>query len=240
MFGLILYAPAGDTELRQRAAALAERLEIPLSGFTDAAARFSPADDSRAAFLAAAVNTLLTPGSAIPADAFLAQLSGDAYPGNLIRKYVFLQLSLLPYLRPGRSIMAIEGGHLLGDHLLAAHVGPEGEMDCRLPDGDWCELYTGEVHSGRFRRLRSLGEPPLFVRANTLLPIGVNDRTADACDADRLTLHWYQPGNEAVCTLQSGERYAASYVDGHYSASSDASLPWHLIVHRDGMEAMIR
>ena len=39
----------------------------------------------------------------------------------------------------------------------------------------------------------SLSEQPLLVRQNTLLPVGVNSRMVMYDEADRVTLHWYQP-----------------------------------------------
>ena len=241
MFGLVLADPSQDPALRNEAAELMHRLEIPLSGFSDDASALFRDDMSQPSFLQCCVQALLTPGEAIPATLMLRQLSGDAYPGNVVRRYVFLQLSLLPYLRMHPGMTALDGAHLLGRDLLVAHYGPEGGLHCRLPEGEWLELYSGDVHQGILRQLCSINLPPVFVRANTLLPIGVNDRRTDGHDADRLTLHWYQPMGQASCILQTGERYDAQQLpDGRFDARSTSAYPWHLIVHQHGMEALIR
>lgn len=241
MFGLILSAPAADIALRAEAAALLDRLEIPLSGMTEAASPLFTEEMPLYPFLFAAVQALLTPGTAIPAVLVVRHLSGDAFPGDVLRRYVFLQLSLLPYLRVHTEITSLGNAHLLGDGLLVLHHNPDGGISCALPGGTWLELYTGYACTGQYRKMQSINQPPVLVRAGTLLPIGVNDRRIDADDADRLTLHWYEPCGSATCKLQSGESYTVQQLpDGSIQAASTASKTWHLIVHHDGLDMLLR
>lgn len=239
MFGLIVSDPTRDFEHRSKLVALLEQLDIPLTGFTDAPASLFSDGMSRTAFLRAASAALLQPGQALPMEALLTNLAGDAQPGNVIRRYLFLQLSLLPYLRPGREVTRLEGCFLVGHDLLVAPVSPEDTVDALLPSGVWTEL-TGMTHSGRLRCMRGYNELPVLVRQNTLLPIGVNDRRTDHDDADRLTLHWYQPEASAVCTLADRTCYHAQQADGHFSIHADTDKSFHLIVHQDGTETLVR
>ena len=118
-FGLIVSDPSQDSALRQSISSLLSAQEIPFSGFTDAPAPlFADCPDTRAAFLFRAAYALMQPGQPLPADLLLRHLSGDAQPGNVIRKYTCLQLSFLPYLRPGRTIVPLDGGVRIGDDLL--------------------------------------------------------------------------------------------------------------------------
>ena len=164
---------------------------------------------------------------------------GDARPGNVIRKYVCLQLSLLPYLRVQHEVTALEGCFLVGSDLLVCPLQEDGRVDALLPEGVWTEIATGECVQGRFRRLRGVNEMPVLARENTLLPIGMNDRTTDANDADRLTLHWFQPKERARCTLADGTAYTVWQDGTGYHAQSDSCLPWHVIVHHNGAESLI-
>ena len=75
----------------------------------------------------------MQPGQPLPADLLLRHLSGDAQPGNVIRKYTCLQLSFLPYLRPGRTIVPLDGGVRIGDDLLVLRLSDEGTIDASLP-----------------------------------------------------------------------------------------------------------
>ncbi len=100
-YGLLASDPLHDDALRSQAASLINSHEIPFGGFTDVPAPLFNGADSRQAFLFRAAFALMQPGQPIPADMLVRHLSGDAQPGNVLRHYACLQLSLLPYLRPG-------------------------------------------------------------------------------------------------------------------------------------------
>lgn len=236
MFGLILSAPA---EKREAIANTLVMHDIPLSGFTDVPSPICP-ELPQNEFLHAAAHALLRPGTPLPADAFLACLQADARPGNTLRRLVCLQLSLLPYLRVHHTITDLDGGQLIGPALLAAVPDAEDRVDCALSAGIWTDLITGECCTGRLRCLRSLSAVPILVRENTLLPIGVDDRHTDHDDADRLTLHWFQPHASASCTLADGTVYTVQYKNNQVYADATTSKPYHLILHENGAETLIR
>ena len=74
--------------------------------------------------------------------------------------------------------------YLLGPSLLVAPVfSEEGYVEYYLPHGTWTSFWTGEAREGGRWYTETVGfqEIPLFVRENTLLPLGA---TEDRCDYD--------------------------------------------------------
>lgn len=243
MFGLIVSDPANHSTRREALAALLHDLDIPLTGFTDAPAPLFSADMSRAAFLRTASAALLQPGQPLPLDTLLPHLSSpDPLPSNVIRRYLFLQYSLMPYLRPGRKMTQRDGYFLLGDHLLVAPVSAEDAVDILLPPGRWTEL-NGTCHEGRLRGMRGYNEMPVLFRENALIPISINGQSltqTTSDDADRLTLHWYQPGASTECTLADGTHYEVQRTGEQINSHASTDKPYHLIVHQDGVESLVR
>lgn len=240
MFGLIISDPARDTARRKELEALLYALDLPAHSFTEANAPLFQPGMARAAFLRQASAALLWPGQAIPMDLLLQHLNGtNPLPGNVIRRYLFLQLSLLPYLRPGRTVTPLEGCFLVGEDVLVAPVALEDTVDALLPPGVWTEL-NGAIQRERLRGMRGYNEMPVLVRGNALLPIGVNDRSVCHDDADRLTLHWFQPQQQAECILADGTRYQVQRDGETITVQADTQKPFHLIVHQDGAEVLVR
>ena len=243
MFGLIVSDPACDTARREALSRLLHDYDLPLTGFTDAPAPRFRKDMSRAAFLRTASAALLIPGEALPMDALLTHLpGGDPLPANVLRRHLLLQLSLLPYLRPGRPVTQLDGCFLLGEDLLIAPVSPEDTVDVQLPPGVWTEL-NGTCRTGRLRCMRGYNETPVLVRENALLPISVNGQSLTelhADDADRLTLHWFQPADQARCMLADGTWYQVQRRDSQSSVQTNTDRGFHLIVHENGTERLIR
>ncbi len=240
MFGLIVSDPSRDSARRAQLEALLHSLDLPLTAFTNSPAPLFAAEMSRPEFLRTASAALLMPGQPLPMDGLLAHLnSGDPLPANVLRRYLFLQFSLLPYLRPEREITRLEGCFLLGDDLLIVPVSAEDTVDVQLPPGVWTEL-NGTTHEGRLRCMRGYNEMPILVRENALLPIGVNDRSADHDDADRLTLHWFQPNVNAACTLADGTQYEVDRSGRHVNICLHTEKPFHLVIHENGVETFIQ
>lgn len=236
MPGLYLSAsPSGAA----RIAPLLRDFDLPLAGFTQEPSALAPGLP-RAAFLrGASVAALL--GQPLPGEALVALLRhDDPLPANVLRRHVLQRLSLLPYLRKGPEVMALEGCLLVGRDLLIAPVSAEDTVDALLPPGIWTEL-NGTPHTGRLRCMRGYSETPLLVRQNALLPVSMNGASlaqSAANDADRLTLHWFQPDGEAACTLADGTRYHVQRVGQQIRLHADK--PFHLIVHEDGAETLIK
>lgn len=243
MFGLIVSDPSRSAARRETLVERLHSLDLPLSAFTEEPASLFPAEMPRAAFLRTASAALLQLGQPLPMDALLTHLSTpDPLPANVLRKYLFLQTSLLPYLRPGRKVTKLDGCFLLGDAILVVPVSPEDAVDVLLPPGVWTEL-TGTCHEGRLRCMRGYNEMPVLARENALLPISINGQSlaqTTTDDADRLTLHWFQPKNSAECTLADGTCYHVCRTGEQISFQTDADMPFHLIIHQDGIETLVR
>ncbi|MBQ6503451.1 MAG: alpha-xylosidase [Flexilinea sp.] len=88
--------------------------------------------------------------------------------------------------------------YMLGGKLLIAPVfNEEGHVDYYLPDGTWTHLYSEEKRSGG----RWYGETydyfslPIYVRENSILPLGGCKSRPDYDYLDGLELHLYEPKN---------------------------------------------
>lgn len=243
MLGLIVSDPQRSIARRQALSALLYSLDLPLAAFTEEDASMFSSSLSRAGFLRRASAALMLPSQPLPLDGLLTYLStNDPLPGNVLRRYLFLQMSLWPYLRPERKVTAQDGCFLVGDALMIVPVSQEDTVDVQLPPGMWTEL-TGALHTGRLRCMRGYNEMPVLARENSLLPISINGQSltqTTADDADRLTLHWYQPGEHAECTLADGTCYQVQRIGEQIIVHTDTARPFHLIVHEDGRERLIR
>ena len=85
--------------------------------------------------------------------------------------------------------------YMLGDALLVAPVmRADGVVDYYLPEGTWTHLLTGETENGGgWRRGQyDFFSLPLFVRENTILPVGSRADRPDYDYTDGLTLRLYQ------------------------------------------------
>lgn len=237
MFGLWISRDAAVDEAALREVLAAQM--IPLEGITDAPAAFAHAA-SREAFLRCAAAAILR-GQPLPMAGVMEHLSGrEALPGNVIRKYVFLQLSLLPTLRRNSQATELEGCFLLGEDLLVAPLGEDGCVEAHLPPGVWTELATGECMQGLLRRMRGLNAMPVLARENSVIAIGVDDRTTSGDDADRVTLHWCQPAEKAQCILTDGTSYTLQRDGDRFTVQSTSGKAWHVIIHRDGEEILLK
>lgn len=107
--------------------------------------------------------------------------------------------------------------YMLGDALLVAPVMREdGVVDYYLPAGTWTHLLSGEtVQGGGWRRERyDFFSLPLFVRENTILPVGSRENETVYDYTEHLTLRLYQlaDGAEAsrtVCDANGREALTA-------------------------------
>jgi len=76
--------------------------------------------------------------------------------------------------------------YLFGDVLLVSPIVEPGlsEVEAYLPAGDWVSFWDGKFFEGAMahRLSTSFGEIPVFVRANSLLPLNLNDTYTLGCD----------------------------------------------------------
>lgn len=119
----------------------------------------------------------------------------------------------IPMMRPMVLEFSDEPGvkdldmqYMFGDSLLVAPVFREdGLGEYYLPEGKWTHLLSGEEREGGrwYRETYDYFSLPVFVRENTLLAVGRNDRQPDYDYTERLELHLYAlaDGTEAVCEI---------------------------------------
>ncbi|RKL68117.1 alpha-xylosidase [Salipaludibacillus neizhouensis] len=85
--------------------------------------------------------------------------------------------------------------YMLGDTIMVAPIFNEkGMSHYYLPNGKWTHLLTGEVKKGGawFKEYNNYFHMPLFVRENSILPIGANEDYADYDYAENVTFHLYE------------------------------------------------
>ena len=169
---------------------------------------------------------------------------------RILQRFTHLKCRLMPYLytaavqahRTGIPVMRpmhmefpddancayLDRQYMLGDSLLVAPVFREdGWNSCYLPQGTWNHLLTGEqVQGGRwYTGHYDYDSLPLFVRENTILPIGSREDTPDY-EYTQQTEYWvYQVQEEteyrqldsqglesaALRVSREGEKYSFVY-----------------------------
>ena len=156
----------------------------------------------------------------------------DEEASEVVRHFTRKKCTLMPYLY-SQAVLAHEEGipvmrpmvfdftddpacayldtqYMLGPSLLAAPVFREdGIARYYLPEGKWTHLFTGETRDGgRWQEDRyDYFSLPLYVKENTLLPLGTIDNRPDYDYSRNLVLHYYQPreGIPAVCRIPDTE-----------------------------------
>ncbi|UFT98384.1 alpha-xylosidase [Radiobacillus kanasensis] len=92
----------------------------------------------------------------------------------------------------------LELQYMLGNSLLVAPIfNEEGMANYYLPEGQWTNYLTGKVVSGGkwFTEHHDYKSVPLFVKENTLIPIGHNKERPDYNYSKGVTFHLYQLQN---------------------------------------------
>lgn len=109
---------------------------------------------------------------------------------------------------PGTAYLDTQ--YMLGDALMVAPIFREdGVSDYYLPAGTWTHLLSGEVKKGGTwnRDTYDYFSMPLYVRENTLLAMGSNDRRPDYNYQAGVSLRLYQPLEdvESICRIPDTE-----------------------------------
>lgn len=147
---------------------------------------------------------------------------------DVCRKFTKLKISLMPYIYqmavnshetgiPAMRSMVMEFEqdpavryldmqYMLGDSILVAPVFSEdGAVEYYLPEGTWTHLLCGERRVGGkwYKDSYDFMSLPVYVRENTLLAIGANEKTADYDYADGVQIQVYevQDGKEVQCLV---------------------------------------
>lgn len=103
--------------------------------------------------------------------------------------------------------------YMLGDALLVAPVFSEfGEAVYYLPEGTWTHLLTDKKTGGGWKReALNYFELPVYVRENTILPMGTEKHTVYAYE-NGVELRIYELKNEAQCQIYRSEGSLAGSV----------------------------
>ena len=147
---------------------------------------------------------------------------------DVCRKFTKLKLRLMPYLYemavkshkagiPSMRSMVMEFEkdpavkyldmqYMLGDSILVAPIfNKESRVQYYLPEGTWTHLLSGETRQGGkwYEEVYDFMSLPVFVRENTLLPVGANEETADYEFADGVQIQVYElkDGCSAQCVV---------------------------------------
>jgi alpha-D-xyloside xylohydrolase len=144
---------------------------------------------------------------------------------DVLRHFTRLKCSLMPYLYAAaieatltglpmlRAMLlefpddptcaSIDRQYMLGTSLLVAPVfSPSGKVDYFLPEGRWTHLVTGETREGGkwYRESYDFMSLPLYVRPNTLLPVGSSHTRPDYAYHENLVVRVYELANGASAT----------------------------------------
>jgi alpha-D-xyloside xylohydrolase len=136
---------------------------------------------------------------------------------DVLRAFTRLKCRLMPYLyagaleanRKGTPMMRamllefpddptcdyLDRQYMLGPSLLVAPVfSHNGEVTYYLPAGRWTNFFTGEVVDGARWKKATHGfmSLPLFVRPNSVIPVGEHDDRPDYDYGDGVNLHVYE------------------------------------------------
>jgi alpha-D-xyloside xylohydrolase len=135
---------------------------------------------------------------------------------EIVRKFALLRMRLVPYLysyaheasQTGMPLMrpvylefpddphapSEELEYLLGRELLVAPVfNDAGDVTVYLPPGRWYEFWQGAVHEGpKFLELNvPLDSMPIFVRGDSILPLGPEAQSVDQQSWAELQIRMY-------------------------------------------------
>lgn len=149
---------------------------------------------------------------------------------DILRKFVRLECSLMPYLYrqavlsheegtpmmrpmfvefPGdRACETLDRQYMLGDSLLVAPVFKEsGEVEYYVPEGEWFNILTGKIVKGGswHKETYDYFNMPLLVRPNTILAVGNNMERPDYDYAEGVTLY--------LSCFEDGEKAEACVTD---------------------------
>lgn len=106
--------------------------------------------------------------------------------------------------------------YMLGDSLLVAPVfNSDGDVDFYLPHGRWTNYFTGEVvKGGQWRREHhTYMSLPLYVRENTILPVGENDYKPDYEYAKNISLHIFELNDGITTSISVPNQSGAKVVE---------------------------
>ncbi|WP_077616728.1 alpha-xylosidase [Caenibacillus caldisaponilyticus] len=182
---------------------------------------------------------------------------------EVMRHFTHLKYRLMPYLyamacqasergipmmRPmimefpdDRACDYLDRQYMLGDALLIAPIfNEDGEASYYLPKGTWTHFLTGRKAEGGhwYQEIYDYKSLPLFVRENTILPIGKDVSAPDYDYADHVTFHIYElkDGANASATVYNteGKRELVAYAKREGTSVKfyveGAVKPWYILL----------
>ncbi len=180
----------------------------------------------------------------------------------VVRKFSKLKNALMPYIY-GAAVEAHEKGipamramvlefpgdiscedldrqYMLGDSILVAPVfTKEGDVTFYLPDGRWTSLLTGKCaeKTGWVKETHDFFSLPLYVRENSIIPVGACDGRPDYDYTDGLTVHVFKLTGKAERTIYTtdGKKAGVIYAelkDGDVKVTADGEIKnYRVVVH---------
>ncbi len=199
-------------------------------------------------------------------DSYRVPWAFDEEAVEVTRRFTELKLSLMPYLgrlgldahEQGLPVMrpmvlefpddpgaaTVDTQYMLGENLLVAPVfTADGDVDVYVPEGTWTSLLTGHQVTGPrwVREHHGFESLPLYVRPDSVLPVGARTDRPDYDWADDLTLHLFglTDGHRSVTTVPSSTGDRREFVvhrDGGTVRveARGATGPWRVQVGLDG------
>lgn len=181
----------------------------------------------------------------------------------VLRHFTRLKCRLMPYLY-GLAVQAHQHGlpllramilefpddpgcdtldrqYMLGDSLLVAPIfRPDHTVEYYLPAGRWTHFLSGEVVTGGGWRREAYDffSLPLWVRPNSIIPIGINDSRPDYDFADGVTFHLFGVTEDTslACTVPTlqGDPAVTLHLrrDGQWLhlEAEGATQPWYVLL----------
>jgi alpha-D-xyloside xylohydrolase len=196
----------------------------------------------------------------------------DEEANEVVRAFTRLKCRLMPYLysksveahREGIPVMRpmvleftedpavryLDLQYMLGDALLVAPVfNDDSRVRFYLPEGRWTDLLSGQVRDGGrwFEAEYDYFSLPLYVRENSLLPVGNVEDRPDYDFANDLELHYYLPSNNglAVCSIVDKQGLLITEVSAERTGNKiklSGLLPdadWKIVLHDSVSDTMV-
>nr|MCR4588494.1 alpha-xylosidase [Lachnospiraceae bacterium] len=189
----------------------------------------------------------------------------DEESTEVVRKFVEIKCMLMPYLfrmaviahekgtpmmrpmpfaypeDPGCKYLDLQ--YMLGESLLVAPIFNDRSLaEFYLPQGKWENILDGEILEGGrwYGKTYDYLHMPLFVKENTLLPMGGNRKLPDYDYMEGLILHYYLPkeGEDAVCHIPDLKgntvmTFRANVRQGAISLSASVPCKVQLVIHAE-------
>jgi alpha-D-xyloside xylohydrolase len=130
------------------------------------------------------------------------------------------------------NALRLDTQYMLGESILVAPIFKEnGNVDYYLPEGKWTHLLTNETRGGTkwYNDTYDFFSLPLYVRENTILPIGKERTRPDYDYTDGIELHIFELNNKAETNIYGTDtkiklNVKAENTDGRIKISLD-TLP---------------